>query len=400
MEPVSPYALAYDDDENDNDQGAPADKPEPAPLVSVGAATADRERLFSDDKGLSLAEIHARAECERRKPEIEAAAIKAVDKLSRCRARVLDKVNVEVDLRKARRRALREVAKARKQFERKRLIDGPVRQIPTWALVGGTLIGTGLEWFVDQGALEGLLYLPSTTTKIIALIPVVISVSTAHLYGKYAKRRHLAADDLLIGPHDMRFGKAMAVIGLVTAVVIGVIRGMLGGPLSGLLFLVAAVGLWAAIAYMAYLWESPDESHLNRCQRKVRHLDRMILSTGKRKRGLHRHDLTARRQARAAAAGVLETVRHIFRVTFHHFEETLDPDIATPEWVKPYFHLAADQFPADLDLTTAQLDPELPADDEPALEDKGDVKAEGDTTDGSQPGGGPNSPPNPPTLAA
>lgn len=373
---MSPYAPDFDDEDHDEDDAvrrphavdAPAGESRPGRLVHAGAG--QPERLFDQYNGLSEAEVHARAECERRKAQIEAAAIKAVDKVSRCREHVRDKVRVEVDFRKARRKAAREVAKARTQFERRRLVDGPVRQIPTWALLAGTAIGTGLEWFVDQGALEGLLYLPSATTKIIALVPVVISVSTAHLYGKYAKRRHLAADDILIGHSDIRFGRAMAAIGLVTAVVIGTIRGLLGGPLSGLLFLVAAVGLWAAIAYMAYLWESPDESHLKRCERKVRHFDRMILSTGKRKRNLHRRYLTARRRAQAAAAGVIETVRHVFRVTFHHFEEPLDPDIATPEWVKPYFALAADDFPGELDLTAEQLDPDLPPDDEPIDVDK------------------------------
>ncbi len=363
---MSPYAPDFDEAFDDDHEDAATPDPSPSPsgaLVPGGAAPADLGGLFGGSIGLSEPEIHARVECERRKAGLEAAVIKAVDKLSRSRARVLHQVEIEVAYRLRRRRAQRDAARARAQFERRRLVDGQVRQLPTWALVAGTAIGTGLEWFVDQGALEGLLYLPSMTTKVIALVPVVISVTTAHLYGKYAKRRHLAPDDLLIGASEIRFGRAMAAVGLAAAVVIGTIRGLLGGPLSGLLFLVASIGLWLAIAYMAYLWESPDESHLKGCERRVRHLDRMIQSTARRKRRHHRRYLTERRTARSAAAGLIETVRHIFRVSFHHFAEPLD-DVAIPEWVKQWFPIADDHLPPSLDITPDQLDPPLPPHDD------------------------------------
>lgn len=352
----------------------PSDEPQPGTgLARPAPPETTAPPLFPTHGGpgvpVSEAEIRARAECERKRAGLQDAVDKAVDRVSKTRAKVLDQVDVMLGYRAGRRRMAREAQRARADLDREVMSHGPVRQLPTWALLAGTGLGVVLEWFVDQGALEGLLYLPATATKVIALIPVVISVGTAHLYGKYAKHRHLAIDDLLVGRFSIALGRAMLMLGLVTAVVIGTIRGILGGPLSGALFLVAAVGLWTVIAYMAYLWESPQDTRLNRAERRTRHFERTERWAAKRKRRMHGRYVTARRAACGAAASGIESVRHVFRVTFQHFGQPLDPAVATPEWAKPWIPLAEDRFPPHLDLTDDQLDP--PDDDDDGEADRG-----------------------------
>ena len=281
-------------------------------------------------------------------------------RVTRARQRTLRAVGNRQTYRGNLRRA--ETRMAELARDRTEVLGPGARKLPTTALVLLTLMVGGLDWWLDQGALE-LLYLGHVQTMVLAAVPTLLALVSGHLAGRYLKSRDRAGGVVLVSSGDRLLGCVAIAVGIAISLVIGGMRWWLAGPVGGILFTTAALGLWAMVTYAVYLWESPQETRRRRASRSIRHWRRMIGWASGRITKLEARFRDRQDDLKAAAAAGIGDLRTLaVGVYDRHDQAPRTGQAPIPEWLRPIIPLSRGAFPPDLELTDQELDPDLTID--------------------------------------
>lgn len=312
---------------------------------------------FSPADTNSAAYVAATLQANRVRPKLEKPPQKALKEMAHSKETVLGHRAVEGDhLEKA---SLKDkaAADAEKMLNRIGPMDRPIRKLSTPVFLIIVVIACVVAYWMDFGALEVVMRASRTATLFMALLPALIETGTAHLYGKARKDEDLAMYEVDVGRSSPSFRRAMLVLGVLHAVVLGLVRGIFTSVVAGVLFMVLSISIWALIGFCSYLHESPYDRLAGKARFWANHHRRMASWAAKRKfRAYYRKFIPARREAIRAAGVLVEHVRNIFRSMFLRYEEKLPEDMHGPEWVHPYLPWSAGRF-AELDLPEEQLKP-------------------------------------------
>lgn len=304
-------------------------------------------------------------EVEKNRPKIERSFKATAKKVYALKAQVLNAAAAE----KRRREDLRDAKHDRDEAEKKAKEPkwgegGRERTVLTWMLLTAMIVVSILDWFLDQGALE-VLYLSQFQTRMLALVPTAVALLTAHAGGAYLKRKHLAETSYAIGTSERWIGRGAIALGIINALVIGGLRWWLSGPIGGMLFLVAALGLWVVLLGFVYGWEAPAWQAFQQAIRKVRRRARRLATASSRKTKRVQRFNMVQRNLPADAAVAIEKVRGIAYGVYNHHQEPVPVNLPRPEWMRPMFTVVEGEFPPELSLTAEEITPPLDGDNGP-----------------------------------
>lgn len=226
------------------------------------------------------------------------------------------------------------------------------RSLPTWLYALAAVGFYAVMLVVDRGALMALGLSLGLTAALAIAVPAV-DLLCAHTAGGYLWRRQEAiSSDVEISPGEHAMGIGSFVLGVLHALVVGLVRGLRSGLLGGLLFCIVSLALFAGMTYLAYRHADDDADELaqakrarwwatRRAQERERRAEKEAAKV--RTDGRRRVGLASERVARwdaAVASGTFAAGERLRDQPFHRG--------ADPAWVEEERRIAASELPDHL----------------------------------------------------